>query len=324
MSAVTIVTHFSEPNWRVVNKLGAICKCLEVDMIHCSSIEKLKQTVRKPVGGRVLFFTDEGLIDSVQEFNGLGQLKQFEVAMFINSPIVKVAQKIADLHIVKYLIGVEVGESYGRDLSILIKKFSDGDILDLEKYLAFGCKINHRTVNSNKSKRESIETVAAYITRLGDPGYNHPFHEYSRRVAEFTDELLLNAIFDANPRLQNADRSKPFELSPDEEIQMSWGYDGEYFGISVRDPFGRFNSETIMKYLSTRQELSQILSAESAGLGLKFIFEKAHQVVTNVKSEKVTEVIALVKFLNRMLEFENQKKSFYFFGDSGAAKKSSI
>ena len=97
---------------------------------------------------------------------------------------------------------------------------------------------------------------------------------------------------------------------------MSWGYDGEYFGISVRDPFGKFASETIMKYLSTQRQLNEIVASQSGGLGMKFIFERAHHVVANVKKEQVTEVIALLKFTSRMLEFEKQKKSFYFFGSN--------
>ena len=102
---------------------------------------------------------------------------------------------------------------------------------------------------------------------------------------------------------------------------MSWGYDGEYFGISVRDPFGKFNVETIMTYLSAQRDLDQIIMDSSAGLGIKFIFDRAHQVVANVRSEKVTEVIAMLKFSSRMLEFENQKKSFYFFGRTESLKK---
>jgi hypothetical protein len=320
MNNVTVITHFSNPNWPVVNKLAAICKCLDVTMVHCPTIEKLKSTLSKPVYGRGLFFTDEGLVDYLQELDSQPNKMPLEVAMLIMSPISMAAQKVSDLGNVKYLIGIQSVESYGRDLSILIKKFSDGDILDLDKYLAFGCKINSRTITTSKSKRDAIMSVSSYISQLGEPGYT-PYEEYARRVAELSDELLLNAIFDANPRLKNADRSQPFQLTEQEQIHMSWGYDGEYFGVSVRDPFGKFNSETIMSYLSAPTQSGRIHESKSAGLGLKLIFEKAHQVVTNVKHEQVTEVIALVKFVNRMLEFDNQKKSFFFFGGKETVKK---
>jgi hypothetical protein len=324
MNKVTVITHFSQPNWPVVNKLSAINKCLDVNMIHCSALDKLHATLAKNTADRILFFTDEGLIETVQELENKCKGIHLEVAMFIGSPISSVAQKIADLSIVKYLIGAEPAESYGRDLSILIKKFSDQDILDLGKYLAFGSKIHEMIVNSEKTKKLSLEAVGHYISRLGDPGYSHPFDEYARRVCELTDELLLNAVFDANPRLRGVDRGLPFQLTPQENIQISWGYDGEYFGVAVRDPFGKFTCDTIMKYLSAQKEMEDIISAPSAGLGLKFIFEKAHQVVTNVRKEKVTEVIALLKFGSRLLEFERQKKSFYFFDDRTADKKKNV
>lgn len=309
-----IITHFSNPNWPMVNKLRIICKSLDVAMIHCSSREKLLATFASCKNEKCLFFTDEALLETVQQFDAQSA-PSFEVALFIISPIGEVAEKISDLRRVKYLIGLQPVDSIGRDLSILVKKFADGDILDLNKYLSYGCKINNLIVNGSDSKRAAIEAVSNYILSLGDPGYHHPFGEYAARMAELADELLLNAVFNANPRMRNADRSKAYELRPAEQIQMSFGYDGEYFGISVRDPFGKFTSETIMKYLSMRHETNRITMDASGGLGLKFIFEKAHQVVTNVKDEQVTEVIALVKLVNRMLEFDLQKKSFFFFGE---------
>ncbi len=312
MNNVTVVSHFSLANWPIVNKLSAICKCLEVTMVHCSAIEKLRSVMKELPPGRRLFFTDEGLVSVVQEIETQSH-GAVDVAMFINSPISKVAEKINTLRSVKYLIGGQNAESTGRDLSILIKKYTDGDILDLDKYLAFGCKIHTRVVNSAKAKRDAIDSVAKYISRLGDPGYRHPFDEYARRISELTDELLLNAIFNANPRLRNADRGAQFHLQPEEEVRMSFGYDGDYFGVSVRDPFGQFNPDTIMSYLATNRESGGIAKSKSAGLGLKFIFEKAHQIVANVKEERATEVIALVRFSSRLLEFEKQKKSFYFF-----------
>lgn len=314
MSKVTILTHFSATNWPVVNKLSGVAKCLGVDMIHCSTVEKLSETVKTFGGRRVLFFTDEGLIETVQKFESSADF-HVEVAMFIRSPLPKVAEQITSMRIVKYLISLESMDSYGRDLSILVKKFADGDILDLEKYLAFGCNVNKRTVVDASSKRAAVNELYAYIENLGDPGYNHPYTEYARRVSEMADELLINAIFDANPRFRGVDRSLPFTLATNENIEIAWGYDGEFFGVSVRDPFGKFACETILKYVAAQRTKDHMLEATSGGLGLKLIFEKAHKVITNVQRESATEVIALVRFDARMLEFERRKKSFYYFGN---------
>lgn len=315
MSEVTIVSHFSAPNWPIVNKLSMIAKCLEVNRIHCSSLEKLHETMAGDLPGRTLFFTDEGLMDQVQLFDAQIRGKKVETAMFIQSPIAAVAKKISDLSLVKYLIGSQSPDGTGRDLSILIKKFADGDILHLDKYLAFGSKVNRRLVSDAHSKREAIEAVSAYVSNLGDPGYQHPYDEYSRIISGLTDELLLNAIFNANPRMRGINRAETFSLAKSEQIEISWGYDGEYFGVSVIDPFGRFTSDTIMNFVSSQRTAENIARSPSAGLGLKFIFDKAHQIVTNVQKEKATEVIALVKFNARLLDFETQKKSFYYFGD---------
>lgn len=314
MNTVTVVSHFSEPRWPIVNKLRAISKCLNVDMIHCSSLEKFQTTARALCEKKVLFFTDEGMIDLVRELDK-GCNPRLEVAIIIASTIPKVAEKISSLGVVKYLVAMESIESNGRELSILIKKFSDGDILDLEKYLAFGCKLVKRTILNSAQKREAVDAVSNYVSNLGDPGYSHPFFEYARLVTEVVDELLLNAVFDANPRLKTEDRSLPFILGPDERIEMAWGYDGEYFGVSVRDPFGQLPCETILNYVSAIRERGKVTSELSGGLGLKLIFEKAHQVITNVKNARITEVIALIRLETRMLEYERRQRSFYYFGE---------
>src|SRR6185312_136862 len=119
-----------------------------------------------------LFFTDEGMADLVIELERL-KLPQFEVAMLVISPIPSLLEKLTALSIVKYLIGLQSPEVYGRDLSILIKKFSGGNILDLDKYLAFGCKIHARTIASGEDKKKAIGAVSDYVAKLGDPGYNH-------------------------------------------------------------------------------------------------------------------------------------------------------
>lgn len=320
MGNVNILSHFSVPRWPLANKLGMIAKCLELGRIHCSTAEKLRAAISSPLLGRNLLFTDEGMIDSIREWEVLAGDKPLEIAMFIESPLTAVAKRIAELKNVKYLLGSPPTDASGRDLSILIKKFADNDILDLQKYLAFGCKVHQRTISNSRGKREAMELVGSYISQLGDPAYNHPYHEYARIVCELTDELILNAVFDANQRMRQVDRAQPFHLESGEEVQLSWGYDGEYFGVAVRDPFGRFSSNTIMSYVSSQRKLESIAEASSAGLGLKFIFERAHQIIANVQHEHVTEMIALVRFGNRMLEYENTKKSFYFFGDGVATK----
>lgn len=317
MNIATILSHFSTPNWPLVNKLGMISTCLELNRVHCSSLEKLRAVIAGPIQPKTLLFTDEGLVDVIQELDPELKKKNLEVAMLLHSPLPAVASRIATLKSIKYLIGGPAPVAGGRDLSILIKKFADGNILDLNKYLAFGSKIHDKIVRDGRSKSETVRAVGTYISRLGDPGYAHPYHEYSRIVCELTEELLLNAVFGANPRLHKADRSQPFHLQDGEAVHVAWGYDGEYFGISVRDPFGNFKCETVMNYLSARPKAESLSESSSAGLGLKLIFDRAHQIVTNVQREQVTEVIALVKFGARMIEFEQQSKSFYFFGDHG-------
>ena len=90
-------------------------------MIHCPTIEKLNEAVAKPSSSRRLLFTDEGLLDVVQKIDASPPVGDFEVALFIISPIVAAAQKIWDTAIVKYLIGVQPANPMGAISLFLLK-----------------------------------------------------------------------------------------------------------------------------------------------------------------------------------------------------------
>lgn len=316
MNKVALLLHFSVPRWPIVNKVRGIAKCLNIPIVHCATKEKLDLELQVLKAERVLFITDNGLLDFVSELDGKENNFELNTAIFVESKIADVAQICSQIKTVKYLFELSDGDSFGQHLAILIKKFSNKDIMNLDKYLAFGATIRHMKMVSNESKQEILNEISYFIENLGDPGYSHPFGEYAARVAVLTDELLLNSIFNANPRFKNVDRSLPFSLSDQEAIEISWGYDGEYFGVAVRDPFGQLAKNTILERVSQSKNIEvDIGLTPSAGLGLKMIFDQSHQLITNIKREKATEVIAIVKFENRLLDFERNKKFLFYYTD---------
>jgi hypothetical protein len=316
MNDVKLLSHFSVPRWPLVNKLNGIAKCLDVKLVHAATLEKLQYNLKSLSAKRALLLTDEGMLPYIEEIHRHSWPFELDVALFIQSKMSKVALELHQLPRVKYLLEFDETDSFaGRHLAVLVKKFTEQNILNLNKYLGFGAVLHTRTIDSSQTKRHAVEQIHHFINNLGETTYPHPFGEYARRISEMVDELVINAIFGANPRMHEADRSKAFSLSESEQIELSWGYDGEYFGVGVRDPFGQFDLDTIMKYISSQAKVENILPGKSAGLGLKVIFDRAHQIITNVQKRKVTEVIAVVKFENRLLDFEKTKKSFFYFTD---------
>ncbi|MGE0763912.1 MAG: hypothetical protein AB7N80_11590 [Bdellovibrionales bacterium] len=320
MVEVTIFTHFSIARWPLVNKMSGIAKCLNVDLIHCPKIELLKQALTNVKTKKVLLLTDDGMIDYILALDKEVFDFELEIAVFIQQKLSKFAEKINQLSRVRYLLEFDEKDAFvGRHLAILVKKVKDNNILDLNKYLGFGAAIQSKTVNSKSSKQSAVEEISFFIENLGDPKHANPFKEYARRITEMVDELIINAIFGANPRMKDADRSEDFRLGKEEEVYLSWGYDGEYFGVSVRDMFGQFSVESIMQHLSMKPEFENIVQSKSAGLGQKLVVERAHQIITNVQVKKITEVIAIVKFENRLLDYERTKKSFFYFTEGNGA-----
>jgi hypothetical protein len=316
MSNLKIISHFTEPQWPMVNKLTTIAKSLSVEQVHCATIEKVKNVFSaSSAQQKILFISDEGCIELVKELESKQYTSAFGTVLFITSKIVDLAKDVQGLKSVKYLLGVNRGDIVGRDLTILIKKFQLGDILDLEKYLSFGASITRHQISTDVDKKQAIEGIYNFIASFGGEGYPHPYAEYARRIAEMVDELLLNAIFNANPRLKGVNRALPFSLSPDESVHLAYGYDGDLFGVSVKDPFGVFTKDTVLQYLSAQRSLQSVTSGASGGLGIRFVFERAHHVIANVKKEVATEIISLIQFDSRLSNFDKKQRSFYFFSD---------
>jgi hypothetical protein len=94
---------------------------------------------------------------------------------------------------------------------------------------------------------------------------------------------------------------------------VKWAFDGEQFGLSVTDRFGRLKKETILRYLDTTLDLGDVERRKSGGLGIKFVFERLHQFVVNVHSDLMTEVICLLRFERRLKDFDARPRSFHYF-----------
>lgn len=96
-------------------------------------------------------------------------------------------------------------------------------------------------------------------------------------------------------------------------MTVKWAFDGEQFGLSVCDRFGRLQKETILRYLDTTLDLGDVEARKSGGLGIKFVFERLHQFVVNVHSDLMTEVVCLLRFERRLKDFDARPRSFHYF-----------
>lgn len=146
-----------------------------------------------------------------------------------------------------------------------------------------------------------------------------PTDAFAQFGVEVQEELLMNAIWDANPKLQDVDRRVPVALLPQETVQVEWSFDGTYLAIGVRDSFGSFGKQIVYKYLkflfaSDRKAMVRLQQeAAGAGLGLFMVLERLSSLIITVTPHKTTEVIAILNLTTSPKAFTKKQRSFQFF-----------
>jgi hypothetical protein len=124
------------------------------------------------------------------------------------------------------------------------------------------------------------------------------------RIESVTDELLMNALYDAPAIHHGSSRHARVEkradtLRPAEEAALlHYASDGRYLAVSVRDDYGELHKDAILEHVSrARAERGRPLLSQSetggAGLGIYFILSAATRFIANIQPGERTEVICL-------------------------------
>ncbi len=202
------------------------------------------------------------------------------------------------------------------ELVVTSVKLMSGDIFGLEKYLAWGIKVNEASVRSYEAKREALLQVTASAR---DAGARRPT---IARIESVADELLMNAMYDAPAVATGTIPPVPRHLSDpigDYDAHLRWASDGRYFAVSVEDRFGALAKDVILDHLQRarvergRPKASQ-LAGGGAGLGLYFILSSVTRFIVNVEPGKRTEVVCLFDLKQGGREADTSARSLHVFG----------
>jgi hypothetical protein len=118
----------------------------------------------------------------------------------------------------------------------------------------------------------------------------------SQYAVEIQEELLMNAIWDANPKHEKMSRTIPVDLEETEKIKLEWGFNGKDLAISVKDNFGRLDPKIMVKYVkfifkTGEADFHHLRPQEvSAGLGMFMILQKANLLSVFIVKGKITDV----------------------------------
>jgi len=291
------------------NKLGMLTRSAGVDFQPCKSEEEAKLFASREKKERFFLFADAKKVDFLKEFSFT--YPDSRIIVILQETLQKVIPNLIDCPNIQCYVATNNGEFDARELILLLQKFETKDYPGLDKHLGFPNIFIQKKVKNQIEKQEALTNLEDFIIKIG--GNTERFHQYAQRVCELADELLLNAVFDANPRLKDIARSENFELSEKEIIKIKWGFDGEVFGVSVSDPFGTLSKKTVLQYIDENQKTESMGKRASGGLGIKLIFDRLHHFIVNVKPGKMTEIVCLMRFEKRFKDFDSRLRSFHFF-----------
>jgi hypothetical protein len=163
-------------------------------------------------------------------------------------------------------------------------------------YLLANAPVHEFPVRSTEDKDAALNQIVAFAESMDLGG------EKLRRVELATEELLMNALYDAPrseggvPRNAHLDRRLSVALGADETVVMRYGCDGQTLAVAVADPFGSLSKRAVTERL--RKVADGVPKPQpgvaGAGLGLVMTYSVANQLIFSVQPGRLTEVTAVM------------------------------
>jgi hypothetical protein len=186
-----------------------------------------------------------------------------------------------------------------QDLAIGLRRMllPRSEPLGAAPYLIDGFSITEVTIASSEDKDSTLSAVLdlAAALELSD--------EKKRRIEVATEELVLNALYDAprdasgKPVHAGLDRRTPVLLEAGSHVRLQYGCDGRNFVVAIADRFGALDRPPVVKSLMKLLEPQgprPTAGTSGAGLGLMLTYSAANQLVIHALPARFTEVTAVM------------------------------
>ncbi|MEN9824765.1 MAG: hypothetical protein RI953_510, partial [Pseudomonadota bacterium] len=209
MRALLFLPDFAKAN---KNDLSVVIRSSGIQLVECDTEEEVFTRMNEPGISlrRSLLITDETHSNLVEKFSQI--YPNCLIILTIRSAIGLLPANLRECLPVQCFVASNNNEFEPRDLQTIIRKFQTCDVFGLEKYIKGGCEIYRQDIANHQDKLNAIQRVGDFVSYLGGNIENNRFHEYSRRISEMMDELILNAVFDANIRYKGQPHRTDFNL----------------------------------------------------------------------------------------------------------------
>jgi hypothetical protein len=176
-------------------------------------------------------------------------------------------------------------------------------------------------LKNSKERDEMQQKISDFFKAQIDKNKGHltiGASVYAKNLADILEEFLMNAIWDANPKYAQEDRTKPIELLESERVNIFCLFDGINLILSVTDLFGSFASSAIEKHIlyTLGYKGDNKVNEETtrgAGIGLFMILQKIGLLIFEVEKGKATRATAIARGDQSLRDMQKKSRTLLFY-----------
>ncbi|MGD9580635.1 MAG: response regulator [Vampirovibrionia bacterium] len=177
-----------------------------------------------------------------------------------------------------------------KELSYVINGLLEPDkyLFGIHNYLNSETEVQSLTINSSNSLAIAQATIRDCMSTLKVNNLE--------LLSIALLEAMTNALYHAP---HNSNGTKKYdrdiiiqELTPDEIVEIHYGWDEEKLGISITDHAGKLNKDNVLYWLNRNVTGANIL--DSTGRGLYLMHSIVDRLIININPDVKTEIIFLI------------------------------
>lgn len=299
------------PNWKVFNlrKLASLARSTDLPVTIAQERDQVSEIVDRDIpSANFLLITETTEADFVASLEtSLPNLKTvlFSAKKSINHTANKLKSLVSDY-------GSNDGSFDSRDLTVMFRKLQNGNIFGLEKYIGVDADIHHSSVDSLEGKNAVLSYIHKQVSDLAGPRDYHKFFLYAARITSIADELIISSMTRGGLQFNQSTTNDGVNTTLSSPVSISWGFDGDKIGISIKDTFGRLTKESFFDCLNfdPQHKKSDRLDGKR---NIEFALRRGNRFVVNTALDGTAEIICLMSLTKRMREQERQVKTIAFY-----------